>query len=37
MNDKYTNQLLIKYKYYNYCHYSFRDNSYKFVDIYHPL
>ena len=23
MNDKYTNQLFIKYKYYDYCHYSF--------------
>lgn len=37
MNDKYTNQLFIKYKYYDYCHYSFRDNSYKLVDIYHPF
>lgn len=36
MNDKRLNQLIIKYKYYDYCHCYFHNNLYKIVDNYHP-
>ena len=36
MNDKYTNKIIIKYKYYQYCHDWFYEDKYKELDILHP-